>query len=105
MFSHPDLLARPHATFQLIKAPNECGAVFKSLSDPSADTTSPHGYLMLTVLGSLAEFERLSANELVRVRRVRRCSRLQKKPPTPYPHDFGSRTRKRTLIGVHQGCT
>ena len=33
-------------------------AGFKSLSDPWADTTTPHGKLMITVLGGLAEFER-----------------------------------------------
>ena len=33
-------------------------AKFRSLHDPWADTTSPHGRLMLTVLGGLAEFER-----------------------------------------------
>ena len=37
---------------------------FKSLRDPWADTTTPHGRLMLTVLGGLAEFER----ELIRAR-------------------------------------
>jgi len=31
---------------------------FKSLGDPWADTTAPHGKLMITVLGGLAEFER-----------------------------------------------
>src|SRR5262249_17217346 len=31
---------------------------FKSLGDTWADTTTPHGRLMLTVLGGLAEFER-----------------------------------------------
>ena len=36
----------------------EAGANFKSLGDPWADTTTPHGRLMLTVLGGLAEFER-----------------------------------------------
>jgi DNA invertase Pin-like site-specific DNA recombinase len=36
----------------------ERGAGFKSLSDPWADTTTPHGKLMITVLGGLAEFER-----------------------------------------------
>jgi DNA invertase Pin-like site-specific DNA recombinase len=40
------------------------GAGFKSLKDVWADTTSPHGRLMLTVLGGLAEFER----ELIRAR-------------------------------------
>jgi DNA invertase Pin-like site-specific DNA recombinase len=40
------------------------GAVFKSLGDPWADTSSPHGRLLLTVLGGLAEFER----SLIRIR-------------------------------------
>ena len=39
-------------------------AGFRSLKDTWADTTTPHGRLMLTVLGGLAEFER----ELIRVR-------------------------------------
>ena len=34
------------------------GAGFRSLNDIWADTTTPHGKLMLTVLGGLAEFER-----------------------------------------------
>jgi DNA invertase Pin-like site-specific DNA recombinase len=34
------------------------GATFKSLADTWADTTTPHGRLLLAVLGSLAEFER-----------------------------------------------
>jgi DNA invertase Pin-like site-specific DNA recombinase len=37
---------------------SDAGASFKSLSDQWADTTTPHGRLMLTVLGGLAEFER-----------------------------------------------
>jgi DNA invertase Pin-like site-specific DNA recombinase len=40
------------------------GACFRSLGDTWADTTTPHGRLMLTVLGGLAEFER----ELIRAR-------------------------------------
>lgn len=36
----------------------ERGVAFRSLSDVWADTTTPHGRLMLTVLGGLAEFER-----------------------------------------------
>ena len=39
-------------------------AGFRSLKDTWADTTTPHGRLMLTVLGGLAEFER----ELIRAR-------------------------------------
>ena len=42
----------------------EKAAAFRSLGDPWADTTTPHGRLMLTVLGGLAEFER----ELIRTR-------------------------------------
>jgi DNA invertase Pin-like site-specific DNA recombinase len=45
---------------QLTKA----GAGFRSLADVWADTTTPHGRLMLTVLGGLAEFER----ELIKAR-------------------------------------
>jgi DNA invertase Pin-like site-specific DNA recombinase len=37
---------------------SEQRAGFRSLGDPWADTTTPHGRLMLTVLGGLAEFER-----------------------------------------------
>jgi DNA invertase Pin-like site-specific DNA recombinase len=36
----------------------KAGAGFKSLGDAWADTTTPHGRLMLTVLGGFAEFER-----------------------------------------------
>ena len=43
---------------------SEHGAGFRSLKDTWADTTTPHGRLMLTVLGGLAEFER----ELIRAR-------------------------------------
>jgi DNA invertase Pin-like site-specific DNA recombinase len=42
----------------------KAGAGFKSLADIWADTTTPHGRLMLTVLGGLAEFER----ELIKAR-------------------------------------
>jgi DNA invertase Pin-like site-specific DNA recombinase len=42
----------------------ERGAGFRSLKDTWADTTTPHGRLMLTILGGLAEFER----ELIRAR-------------------------------------
>lgn len=42
----------------------KAGAGFRSLHDAWADTTTPHGRLMLTVLGGLAEFER----ELIRAR-------------------------------------
>jgi len=41
----------------------KAGAGFRSLADAWADTTTPHGRLMLTVLSGLAEFER----ELIRL--------------------------------------
>jgi DNA invertase Pin-like site-specific DNA recombinase len=47
---------------------SEREAGFRSLKDTWADTTTPHGRLMLTVLGGLAEFER----ELIRARTRRR---------------------------------
>jgi DNA invertase Pin-like site-specific DNA recombinase len=34
------------------------GAKFKSLADSWADTTTPHGELMITILAGLATFER-----------------------------------------------
>src|SRR5215470_6384607 len=60
-----DRLAR--STRDLLNVLDELGkrgAGFKSLKDAWADTTTPHGRLMLTVLGGLAEFER----ELIRAR-------------------------------------
>jgi DNA invertase Pin-like site-specific DNA recombinase len=42
----------------------DCGTGFRSIGDPRADTTTPHGRLLLTLLGGLAEFER----ELIRAR-------------------------------------
>jgi DNA invertase Pin-like site-specific DNA recombinase len=41
-----------------LDAIGKAGAMFRSLGDPWCDTTTPHGRLMLTVLGGLAEFER-----------------------------------------------
>ena len=41
-----------------LAAIGEAGPSFRSLGDGWADTTTPHGRLMLTVLGGLAEFER-----------------------------------------------
>jgi DNA invertase Pin-like site-specific DNA recombinase len=41
-----------------LASPDSGEAGFKSLADPMIDTTSPHGKLILAVLGALAEFER-----------------------------------------------
>ena len=60
-----DRLARStRDLLNVIAALTERDAGFKSLKDTWADTTTPHGRLMLTVLGGLAEFER----ELIRAR-------------------------------------
>jgi DNA invertase Pin-like site-specific DNA recombinase len=54
-----DRLARStRGLLNTLAAISDRGAGFSSLSDPWADTTTPHGRLMLTVLGGLAEFER-----------------------------------------------
>jgi DNA invertase Pin-like site-specific DNA recombinase len=65
MVTRLDRLAR--STRDLLNTLDEItkrGAGFKSLADSWADTTTPHGRLMLTVLGGLAEFER----ELIKAR-------------------------------------
>jgi DNA invertase Pin-like site-specific DNA recombinase len=60
-----DRLARStRDLLNVLHAVAERGAGFKSLKDAWCDTTTPHGRLMLTVLGGLAEFER----ELIRAR-------------------------------------
>lgn len=48
----------------MLDAVAKSGAGFRSLKDAWANTTTPHGRLMLTVLDGLAEFER----ELIRAR-------------------------------------
>ena len=64
------------------------GAGFKSLADAWADTTTPHGRLMLTVLGGLAEFER----ELIKARtgegriRAKAAGIHMGRPPKLTPH-------------------
>jgi DNA invertase Pin-like site-specific DNA recombinase len=54
-----DRLARStRDLLNILDAVGKAGAAFKSLADAWADTTTPHGRLILTVLGGLAEFER-----------------------------------------------
>lgn len=60
-----DRLARStRDLLNVLDAIGKAGAAFRSLRDTWADTTTPHGRLMLTVLGGLAEFER----ELIKAR-------------------------------------
>ena len=54
-----DRLARStRDLLNVLDAVAKAGAGFRSLADAWADTTTPHGRVMLTVLGGLAEFER-----------------------------------------------
>jgi DNA invertase Pin-like site-specific DNA recombinase len=60
-----DRLARStRDLLNILDAVAKAGAGFKSLADIWADTTTPHGRLILTVLAGLAEFER----ELIKAR-------------------------------------
>lgn len=60
-----DRLARStRDLLNILDAVTKAGAGFRSLGDAWVDTTTPHGRLLLTVLGGLAEFER----ELIRTR-------------------------------------
>ena len=84
-----DRLARStRDLLNVLGALSEKGALFRSLADPWADTTTPHGRLMLTVLGGLAEFER----ELIRARtgegreRAKREGRKMGRPYKLTPH-------------------
>jgi resolvase-like protein len=61
--AHDERVMRPPAI-------GEQGAGFRSLGDAWADTTTPHGRLMLTVVGDLAEFERELIREAVRRRQA-----------------------------------
>jgi DNA invertase Pin-like site-specific DNA recombinase len=73
------------------------GAGFKSLGDEWADTTTPHGRLILTVLGGLAEFEpeliRARTSE-GRARAVKNGVRLGRKPKLT-PHQIREVVRRR----------
>jgi DNA invertase Pin-like site-specific DNA recombinase len=64
------------------------GAGFRSLADHWADTTTPHGKLMITILGGLAEFERsliLARTGEGRTRALERGVRFGRKPKlTPF---------------------
>lgn len=70
--------------FNTLDAVAKAGAGFRSLADAWADTTTPHGRLMLTVLGGLAEFER----DLIRA-----------PAPAPARDASGPRRAERTWAG------
>ena len=84
-----DRLARSTRDLLIVlDAVAKAGAGFRSLSDQWADTTTPHGKLMITILGGLAEFERkliLARTSEGRTRAKARGVRFGRKP-TLTPH-------------------
>jgi DNA invertase Pin-like site-specific DNA recombinase len=84
MVTRLDRLARStRDLLNVLATVSERGAGFRSLSDQWADTTTPHGRLMLTVLGGLAEFERsliLARTAEGRTRAMARGARFGRKP-------------------------
>jgi DNA invertase Pin-like site-specific DNA recombinase len=75
----------------------KAGAGFRSLADAWADTTTPHGRLMLTVLGGLAEFERsliLARTSEGRRRAQARGIRFGRKPKLT-PHQIAEALARR----------
>ena len=73
------------------------GAKLKALTDSWADTTTPTGKLILTVLGGLAEFERsLIAERTAEGRdRARRAGRRLGRPPKLTTHQRDAALRMR----------
>src|SRR5262249_44709698 len=85
-----DRLARStRDLLNVLAAVAERGAGFKSIADAWADTTTPHGRLMLTLLGGLAELER----ELIRARTSEGRKRAQ---------DRGVRFGRKLKLTPHQ---
>jgi DNA invertase Pin-like site-specific DNA recombinase len=84
----------------------KAGATFKSLGDAWADTTTPAGKLMLTVLGGLAEYERhliLSRTSEGRARARASGVRFGRKPTlTAFQRDEAIRRRNEgeTLVSI-----
>jgi len=71
MVTRLDRLARPtRDRLNVLAAITDRKVGFRSLRDNRADPTRPHGRLMVTILGGLAEFER----ELIRVRTGEGCA-------------------------------
>lgn len=84
-----DRLARStRDLLDIVHAIETQGAKLKALADPWADTTTPTGKLILTVLGGLAEFERsLIAERTAEGRaRAKRAGKRLGRPPKLSPH-------------------
>jgi DNA invertase Pin-like site-specific DNA recombinase len=102
MMTRLDRLAR--STRDLLNVLDEVskrGAGFRSLKDAWADTTTPHGRLMLTVLGGLAEFER----ELIAARTGDgRARALARGVRFGRPHKLTSHQRQEVMQLIAEGA-
>jgi hypothetical protein len=74
----------------VLESVKQAGAGFRSLKDAWADTTTPHGQLMLTILGGLAERRRLRGGP---TSWTRPAARLWPSPGSAGSHGIGSRSR------------
>jgi DNA invertase Pin-like site-specific DNA recombinase len=84
-----DRLARStRDLLNILEKVRESGAGFRSLKDAWADSTTPHGQLMLTILGGLAEFERSLIQQRTGEGRERAKARGVRfgRPPKLTPH-------------------
>jgi DNA invertase Pin-like site-specific DNA recombinase len=107
LVSKLDRLARStRDLLNTLAAISDQGASFKSLGDPWADTTTPHGKLMITILGGLAEFERhliLSRTNEGRQRAMAKGIKFGRKPKLTRHQREEAKTRKRngeTLVDI-----
>jgi DNA invertase Pin-like site-specific DNA recombinase len=93
-----DRLARStRDLLNVLDAVGKAQAGFRSLADAWADTTTPHGRLMLTVLGGLAEFEReliKSRTSEGRVRAKARGVKVGRKPTLTQHQQAEARARR-----------
>jgi DNA invertase Pin-like site-specific DNA recombinase len=100
-----DRLARStRDLLNVLDAVAKAGAGFRSLADAWADTTTPHGKLMITILGGLAEFERsliLARTSEGRARAQARGVRSGRKP-TLTPHQRAEALARRE---AGEACT
>jgi DNA invertase Pin-like site-specific DNA recombinase len=93
-----DRLARStRDLLNVLASVSDRGAGFRSLADAMIDTTSPHGKLILAVLGALAEFERsmiLARTSEGRRRAQDRGVRFGRKPKLT-PHQIAEALARR----------
>lgn len=83
----------------ILKAVSDKQAAFRSIADAWADTTTPHGRLMVTILGGLAEFERhliIARTSEGRKRAMARGIQFGRKPKLTPHQRFEALRRKST---------